>query len=166
VWPESTQHVVAIASPHHGSTIEQGVHLASRALTAVAEGRPLSEFINKRSDGIKDMRFGTIHDDDLSEARGSASHNAHASTVEGVDHHLVAGVVTQDVSHPLGRLLGDLVVRARSATGVGPGSGVNATNTRVFGGLHHPGLLQDPSVQSQIRDWLTPGPHAVAQVPA
>jgi hypothetical protein len=74
---------------------------------------------------------------------------------EGVEQHFVAAVVTADPAHPLGLLVGDLMVRVGSGTGRGPRRRIEASNVRVLGGRHHFRLLHDRDVHHQVRDWLT-----------
>ena len=146
-WVKYVQHSVGLGTPHFGSPIEKGVHIASQLLDRSELSRPLGQFIDGRSAGIKGMRHGTIHSMD----RDDQPIDPH-----GVDQHNVASTISGDASHPLGALVGDLVVRVNSATGMSSDSEVPATNTRVFGGLNHLSMLHDPGVLSQIRDWLTP----------
>ena len=157
-WINSVNHLVALATPHFGSPIEKAAHLASQLLTTAAATRSLGEFIDGRSAGIKDMRHGTIHSTDHSEHPESSepNHVVVAPPTKGIRQHHAVGVVTDSASHPLGILVGDLVVRVNSATGVSSTSHVASANVRIFGGLDHLGLLHDAVVHSQIREWLTP----------
>lgn len=156
-WITRVRHVVSIAAPHHGSPIEKGVHCASRILDRTAEGRPLSAFIDERSAGIKDMRFGTVQDVDQDEVVDKAQTEVSIRPLgDGINHHLVAGIVTANSRNLFGLMVGDLVVRLGSATGAGSRTKVEAANVQVFTGRTHPGLLKDPAVHSQVRAWLTP----------
>jgi hypothetical protein len=157
-WIDRVNHLVALATPHFGSPIEKGVHVASQVLTAGAATRSLGVFINGRSAGIKDMRHGTIHSTDNSEHPESSegSHIVVAPPIRRIRQHHVVGVVTDSSSHPFGFLVGDLVVRVNSATGVSSAGHIESANVRVFGGIDHLGLLHHASVHTQIREWLTP----------
>ena len=146
-WVHSVRHSVGLGTPHFGSPIEKGAHVASRLLDKSELSRPIGQFIDGRSAGIKDMRHGTIRSMDR-DNQSIEPHDVHL-------HH-VASTITGDASHPLGALVGDLVVRINSATGTSSDSELPAANTRVFGGLNHLAMLHDPGVLSQIRDWLTP----------
>ncbi|MGA7096170.1 MAG: alpha/beta hydrolase, partial [Acidimicrobiia bacterium] len=59
---------------------------------------------------------------------------------------------TRRPSHPLGVLLGDLVVRVGSATA---GDRLGASDVLIAGGRKHPDLINDQEVISRIRAWLT-----------
>ncbi|MGC2241890.1 MAG: hypothetical protein WA726_13745, partial [Acidimicrobiia bacterium] len=68
-----------------------------------------------------------------------------------IDDHIVAGVVTRRPSHPLGVLLGDLVVRVGSATA---GGHIDPSDLLVVGGRKHGHLVHDQEVISKVRTWL------------
>ena len=157
-WLGAARHVIALGSPHLGAPLEKGANLMSWALRLAPESRPLAEFINHRSAGIKDLRFGAIREDDWDEADPDALLSDIVGDVpppEGVEQHFVAGVITAEPTHPVGVLVGDLVVRVNSGSGRGRRRRVEATDVRVLGGRRHFDLLHDPDVHEQVRDWLT-----------
>jgi pimeloyl-ACP methyl ester carboxylesterase len=138
LWTDLATHLVAIGTPHLGSPIEKAVELASRGLGLFKETRSLADLLEGRSVGIKDLRSGA----DI--------------RPEGVQYHVIAGVVTTEPTHPLGFLAGDLVVRLGSALGRESHRRNASPDVLVVGGRHHADLLHDPEVTSQTRRWLTP----------
>ena len=131
--------------------ISWGLHL-------VPESRPLGVFLNQRSAGIKDLRFGAIREEDWTEQDPDAfliDAVADAPLPEEIDQHFIAGVVTAEPTHPVGALLGDSVVRVGSAIGRGRRRRIEATDVRVLGRRRHFDMLHDPVVQEQVRDWLS-----------
>jgi hypothetical protein len=68
----------------------------------------------------------------------------------------VGVTVTRNAHHPLGLLLGDLLVRFSSASGSGLGRVLpfEIDKGRHMGGLHHFHLLNHPDVYEQLRHWL------------
>lgn len=156
-WVGALRHVVALGSPHLGSPIEKGANVVSWGLGLVPEGRPLGEFLNHRSAGIKDLRFGAVVEGDWSEGDldGLLTDPVRDLPLpEGVEQHFVAGVITSEPTHPLGALVGDLIVRVGSGTGRGRRRRVEATDVRVVGGKGHPDLVHDPTVHQQVLVWL------------
>ncbi|HEU4320613.1 MAG TPA: alpha/beta fold hydrolase [Acidimicrobiia bacterium] len=139
-WARLATHLVAIGTPHLGSPVEKGVAMTSRALGLFKETRPLATFLEGRSAGIKNLGYGADHRPDR------------------VRHHAVAGVVTTDPGHPLGVLVGDLVVRVSSALGQSRGDRAGSSDVLVVGGRHHADLLDDPEVVAHTRRWLAPTP--------
>jgi pimeloyl-ACP methyl ester carboxylesterase len=135
-WVGLVTHLVAIGAPHLGSTVEKGVHGLSEGLKLFEETRPLAYFLESRSAGIKDLRYG-VND-----------------RPDGVQYHVIAGVVTREPNHPLGVLVGDLVVRVNSAIGRRREEQSPSSNVLVIGGQNHANLCHDPEVISHTRRWL------------
>src|SRR5204862_3640757 len=95
---------------------------ASAALHALPETRPLSAFLRRRSSGIRDLRQGSLVDEDWRDQDRDALRAAACREVpllEGATHCFVSASVTRSDRHPIGRLLGDILVLVPSATGQG-----------------------------------------------
>jgi hypothetical protein len=154
-WIQDAGDVVTLGTPHRGSPLEKAANVASWALAAAPDTRPLADFLNGRSAGIKDLRFGSVGEDDWS---GTDPDALLRNTVgdhplpSGIRHHFVAGVATPDAAHPLGIAVGDLVVRANSATGR---RNLSPTSVAVLGGVRHLNLPRDPRVVERVVAWLT-----------
>jgi pimeloyl-ACP methyl ester carboxylesterase len=156
-WVSSARHVVTVGAPHLGAPIEKGTNLLSWALARFPESRPLGEFVDFRSAGIKDLRFGAIREEDWQGADPDALLRDVVGDIppfRGVEQHFIAGVITADPNHPVGVLVGDLIVRVGSGTGRSHRRRIEATNVRVFGGRRHFDLLHDAVVHDQVRSWL------------
>jgi len=138
-WVDVATNLVSIGTPHLGSPIEKGVHSIGLGLGLFKETRPLGAFLDGRSAGVKGLRDGV------------------SDRTEGVQYHVIAGAVTAEPDHPLGVLLGDLVVGVRSAIGSGRQRQVAPASVLVVGGRHHAELVHDPRVISQTAEWLTSG---------
>jgi triacylglycerol esterase/lipase EstA (alpha/beta hydrolase family) len=145
-WIESVSDVVTIASPHRGAPLEKFVNVAAWGLSVAPQTRPLADFLDTRSQGIKDLRAGNIGST-LAEER---SETAGPSRVR---HHFMAGVITSNPTHPVGGVVGDLMVRPASSTRA---SAIVPTNVVVLGGVSHFDLLHDPAVIDHVMDWLAP----------
>src|SRR4029077_3115273 len=59
-WTAAVRHVVCLGSPHLGADLEKGVNVAAWALARLPETRALAGFLNRRSPGVKDLRFGAL----------------------------------------------------------------------------------------------------------
>jgi len=152
-WINTLAHIVTIGTPHMGAPLEKATHALTRALRLLPESRPIAAFLDDRSRGIKDLRYGTLVTTGLDgvggETSGAVRIPAHTR------HHFVAGTVTDDPSHPMGFLIGDLVVRTASGTGRGRNRVVAPTNAEVFGGRNHLSLTTDPEVHRLVAMWLS-----------
>lgn len=141
-WVARVSNAVTIASPHLGTPIEKAVHSLAAGLGIARETVPLQEFVDTRSDGIKDLRVGL------------AGYSLHP----GIAHHFVAGVVTKAAEHPVGAAVGDLVVRVPSASG---GTDAQPASTLVVGGVRHNDLVHNDEVINRVVSWLDPGAAAL-----
>jgi pimeloyl-ACP methyl ester carboxylesterase len=119
-WVRRVRHVVSLGTPHMGAPLAQTVHYASAALSALPETRPFGSFLRRRSGGIRDLRQGSLVDEDWRDCDPDALRSAACREVpllEGATHHFVAATVTRSAKHPLGRLIGDWLVLEPSASG-------------------------------------------------
>ncbi|NNC81045.1 MAG: alpha/beta fold hydrolase [Acidimicrobiales bacterium] len=156
-WVARTRHVTTVAAPLLGSPIEKGAEALASSLAIAPQTRPLAEFVGSRSQGIKDLRHGSPVDDVLP---------------DHIEHHCIAAVVTENPRHPVGRALGDLVVRASSATGRGRSRSIEHSTMNVIGGRNHASALNAPELLVLLRSLLDEmegehrGAAALAQTPA
>jgi pimeloyl-ACP methyl ester carboxylesterase len=155
-WPEAVRHVVCLGSPHLGADLEKGVNAASWVLARLPETRAVSSFLNARSSGTKDLRYGALLDEDWSECDPDEFLRDRCHEVPfllGAVYHFVA---TRTGPRALGVILGDRLVRPHSASGVGksrqipfePAHGLTLT------GLHHFDLLNHGAIYSKLQQWL------------
>ena len=165
-WGGLVTHSVSLGTPHMGSPLEQAVHVLSAGLARLPETRPFANFLRRRSGGIRDLRQGSLVDEDWRDSDPDALRGAACAEIpllEGATHCFVSAAITRSERHPLGRLLGDTLVLVPSA------SGRSRTRRIPFEdeyGMHlgaatHFTLLNHPAVYERLRDWL-----AVAPVPA
>ena len=158
-WVELVDAVVTLGSPHLGAPLEKAVHAATWLLRRTALTEPYSRPIGVRSVGIKDLRHGAITqadwaDDELLVPDGFAP----AALLPHITYCHLAATITADPEHPIGRLVGDGLVRYPSASGQGwvrripfdPAAGAR------LGGVGHLALLHHPDVYEYLRGWLDP----------
>ena len=168
-WVRHVRHVVTLGSPHMGAPLEQAVHLASAALHAVPETRPFSAFLRRRSAGIRDLRQGSLVDEDWRGRDPDALRAAACQEVpllEGATHCFVAATITRSPRHPLGRLIGDCLVLEPSASGRSRSRKIpfRSEHGMHLGGATHFALLNHPLVYERLRDWLAASPEPAAVV--
>lgn len=150
-WVGEVRHVVSLGTPHRGAPLEEIVHLGSAALDALPETRPVSRFLRRRSGGIRDLRRGSLVDEDWKDADPDALRATACREIpllEGAKHCFVSASVTRSPKHPLGRLVGDMLVLGSSAAPWRDGQ------TFHLGGAGHFALLNHPEVYARLRDWL------------
>ena len=158
-WPGRVGHIVTLGTPHMGAPLEQGAHVAAAALYALPETRMLGAFLRKRSAGIRDLRHGSLVDEDWRGRDPEALRAAACKEVPllpGATHCFVSAAVTRDARHPLGRLVGDTLVLVPSARGRGRTRRIplDEEHGHHVAATHHLALLNHPEVYERLRDWL------------
>src|SRR5438270_466390 len=119
-WVRHVGHVVSLGTPHMGAPLAQGVHYASAALHRVPETRPFARFLRRRSKGIRDLRHGSLVDEDWRDRDPDvlrAKACKEVPLLEGATHCFVAATIMENPKHPIARLLGDCLVLEPSASG-------------------------------------------------
>jgi pimeloyl-ACP methyl ester carboxylesterase len=158
-WVLRVRRLVSLGTPHMGAPLEQGVHVAAAALQALPETRMFAAFLRRRSAGIRDLRHGSLVDEDWRGRDPDALRAAACREVPllaGAQHCFVSATVTRSPRHPLGRLLGDTLVLVPSAGGRSRARRIpfDASYGHHVGGAHHFALLGHPEVYERLRDWL------------
>jgi pimeloyl-ACP methyl ester carboxylesterase len=158
-WTGLVRQVVSLGTPHLGAPLEQGAHLASAALYALPETRMFGAFLRRRSAGIRDLRHGSLVDEDWRGRDPDALRAAACKEVPllpGATHCFVSATITRSPRHPLGRLLGDTLVLVPSATGQGRTRRIpfEAEYGHHVSPAHHLALLNHPDVYKRLRGWL------------
>jgi pimeloyl-ACP methyl ester carboxylesterase len=158
-WAKHVRHSVSLGTPHMGAPLEQVVHYLSAGLARLPETRPVANFLRRRSGGIRDLRQGSLVDEDWRDCDPDALRAAACAEVpllEGATHCFISATVTRSDRHPVGRLIGDVLVLKPSATG-------RSRTRRIpfedeygmhLGGAHHFALLNHPAVYEKLRAWL------------
>jgi pimeloyl-ACP methyl ester carboxylesterase len=149
-WAGRVTHVVSLGSPHTGAPLAEAVHLAGAALRALPETRPFAGLLLRRSAGVRDLRRGSLVEEDWRDRDPDALRAAacrELPLLEGATHCFVAATITGNARHPVARALGDWLVLESSAIH-------RAQETLHIGGAHHLALLNHPRVYERLREWL------------
>jgi pimeloyl-ACP methyl ester carboxylesterase len=162
-WVRRVRHIVSLGTPHLGAPLAQGVHYAAAALHAAPETRPFGRLLRRRSEGIRDLRQGSLVDRDWEDCDPDALRAAACEEVPLLPcatHCFVTATVTRDGRHPVGRLIGDALVLQASASGRGRTRRIafREEDGLHVGGAHHLALLNHPAVYVRLRDWLDAAP--------
>ncbi len=160
-WPERVRHIFYLGSPHLGAPAARAAGLAGFALGQLAETRPFVTLVNGSSSGIKDLRYGYVLDADWADCDQDTclrDHRAEVPLLAGARHYMISATVTADPGHPVGAVVGDLLVQPSSAHGRRQRIPFAASSTRGLGGLHHFDLLNHPAVWAAMRGLLDEAP--------
>ena len=153
------RHVFCLGTPHLGAPLEKGVNAAAWLAAIFPESRPLARLANRRSAGIKDLRYGSLVEQDWRDCDPDEFLRDRCTEVPflpNAAYYFIGTTVTAQRHHPLARIIGDLFVQFPSASGTGRRRRIPFAkdNGRHLGGLHHFDLLNHPDVYHQIRTWL------------
>ena len=159
-WPDAVRHVVCLGSPHLGADLEKGVNAASWVLAQLPETQAVASFLNARSAGTKDLRYGALLEEDWTDCDPDEFLRDRCHEVPFLPRAVYHFVATTAVPRPVGVILGDHLVRSKSASGAGrsrrvpfePAHGLTLT------GLHHLDLLNHPAIYAKLHDWLSQSP--------
>jgi pimeloyl-ACP methyl ester carboxylesterase len=138
-WTDRVSDVVTLGTPHLGADLALGVSHGARLLGVVPEVAAFGRVLEHRSPGIRDLEHGLPD----------------VPPLDHVHYRLVSAGLGAERG-PLGALLGDLLVRRRSATGTPrrlPGLFPEAEQLHVPNADHF-ALLNHPDVQVALVRWL------------
>jgi pimeloyl-ACP methyl ester carboxylesterase len=162
-WVRRVRHVISLGSPHMGAPLAQAVHYAAAGLYRLPETRPLAGLLRRRSGGIRDLRHGSLVDEDWRDQDPDALRARACKEVpllEGATHCFVAATIMRAENHPLSRLIGDTLVLQPSASGRSRSRRIpfEAEYGMHLGPAHHLALLNHPMVYERLRSWLSVSP--------
>ncbi|MGZ4618892.1 MAG: esterase/lipase family protein [Frankiaceae bacterium] len=158
-WTKSVRHVVTLGTPHLSAPMERGVHVAQRVLSQSRETRSIAKILGTRSVGIRDLRYGSIVDEDwwaVDPEEFLQDRCREVPFLPDATYYFIAVTVTKEADGPVATLLGDLFVQYPSASGRSARRGVpfELEHGRHIGRLHHFDLLNHPAVYAHIRSWF------------
>lgn len=166
-WLHLTENLVCLGSPHHGAGLERFGFTLQEKIGRFPLVKMIGHLVNIRSNGILDLRHGSVRDDDwehndvrigfMDDNRKPAPIPSHINTF------LVAGTIEFENRHNKAlRILGDYLVSVKSALGEHPNSRfrlkVPESNKAIFYGLNHFDIQYHPLVAEQIARWFYPEP--------
>jgi pimeloyl-ACP methyl ester carboxylesterase len=140
-WTEQVSDVITLGTPHLGAPIAWGIGHGSRGLSMLKETAAFGRILDLRSQGVHDLVAGLAEDvPPLPHAR----------------YRLVAATLTRNERHPVGNVVGDLLVRPRSAYGRDRRGRTLFPGAEVVhvGRTDHFGLLNHPEVHAAMKRWL------------
>ncbi|WP_210518551.1 esterase/lipase family protein [Hymenobacter terricola] len=163
-WLAHLRSVFLIGTPNDGSWLEQNSHLTARLLERINlfPTRFLSKALNQRSNGIKDLRYSILVDEDWQDAHANdlTPPRTPVPPLPGVRYHILMGAWLRSTRpSALREYFGDGLVGQGSARGhatfgdeVALPAGAQV-RTAVFSQQHHGGLLTHPEVFQYLKQW-------------
>jgi pimeloyl-ACP methyl ester carboxylesterase len=156
-WLPAVTKLVCLGTPHTGAPLERGANLAAWAMRRFDESAPLAELLRLRSAGVKDLRYGDLHEGAWSgldpDAPRRTGEPIETVLPAGIRHYFVSATLARTESSLLARAFGDLLVMPSSA-----GDATQTAERRWIGGMNHFGLMAENEVYATMLDWLTDPP--------
>jgi pimeloyl-ACP methyl ester carboxylesterase len=155
-WTKAVRQVVCLASPHLGADLEKGVNAAAWALARLPETRAIASFLNRRSAGVKDLRYGACLDEDWNDCDPDEFLRDRCHEVPFLPTATYHFVATTAAPRGVGLIVGDHLVRAKSASGIGKVRRLpfEPTHGLTLSGLNHFDLLNHPTIYAKLHEWL------------
>lgn len=163
-WLPLVKRAFYLGTPHLGAPLERFGNVLTWALRAVGDavGDPItqliSDILNLRSSGVKDLRYANLRREDWegSDADALLQNRRHpVPLLPQIRHHLVAATLSADPR--LALLFGDALVPLRSATGRAVQRDRSALfpqeHVRVLPRYNHLRLAHEPEVYTHLRAW-------------
>lgn len=140
-WNDLVSDVVTLGTPHLGAPIAWGIGHGSRGLGLLPETAAFGRLLDWRSRGVHDL-VGGLTDD--------------VAPLPHARYRLVAATLSASERHPVGHLVGDLLVRPGSAYGRDRAGRTLFPGAEVLhvGRTDHFGLLNHPEVLAALERWL------------
>lgn len=164
-WPSKARRIVLLGVPNTGASLEVITNQISERLWSLPS--PVTRFIgagiDRRSEGIKDLRWGAVLDEDWLERDPASTQRPELHPVRvprRAQYLVVAGSLTVNGDgrkHSMTELLGDSLVTTASAEGRLHGGSQRSLFSRVTvrscPKTNHIALANRPAVYDEIRDW-------------
>jgi hypothetical protein len=156
-WVGPLRHIVGLGAPHLGAPLERFTNWGTHRLGRLPETQPFAVWLNRRSVGIKDLRYGALLEEDwLGFDADELLHDrcTPATLLPGVAYSVASATLSRE---PHGLFATDLLVQHGSAHGIGKVRSIPFDRDRTFhlgGRKHHFDLLADSMVYDQLRRWL------------
>lgn len=152
-WVERLSHLACLGSPHQGAVLERLGNQANRLLGATPYSRPLMRLGNLRSDGIRDLRFGYVieeqwRDRPLDEPRPHGK----VPLDPKVRQLFLAGSISGEGQQPA---RGDWLVQVDSGLGLRLYQDAPYLTRRLLYRLGHMAMLEDPRTYACLKEWLS-----------
>ena len=164
-WFHMAENIVCLGSPHHGAVLERVGFAVQEKVGRLPIVKLAGHIVNIRSNGILDLRHGSVRDDDWEhdDARigGMDDNRKPAPLPSHINAFFVAGTIEfENRKNKTLKVIGDYLVSVKSALGEHPNPRFQLklpeSHKAVFYGLNHMETQYHSSVAEQIAKWFYP----------
>jgi pimeloyl-ACP methyl ester carboxylesterase len=162
-WTNKLNKLVFLGTPHLGAPLEKFGNVLTNLLKTIPSSytKLAGNIIDLRSDGIKDLRYGYLIDEDWKNHHPDTllrNNKKSIPLLQHVDYYLLTGTLTQDPKHLISEWFGDALVREKSGKGVSNDEHhipFDLNNHKEFSGIAHLPLAYSPEIYLQIKNWIS-----------
>lgn len=163
-WLPQLKSLIFLGTPHHGSLLERAGNIVDEALEISKYSAPFSNLGKIRSQGITDLRYGNIIDEDWQNQdrfRDSKDRRIAVALPESVTCFAIAATHANASNYLTDHVIGDGLVTLESALGIHANKdlhlGIPEAQTAIVRDMSHNGLLRSPAIAENILTWLEDG---------
>ena len=151
-WLKCTRDIFLIAVPNAGAPLEKLGHVTARVLNRIKwHLGTIGNLLEKRSNGIKDLRHGSMLDEDWN-SPGAHSGNRHpVPPIPGIRYHVLVGTLSKDEKSLMAKYFGDGLITQQSAVGA---TLLHLSNVKVLVKTGHNSILSHPEAIRCVRKAL------------
>lgn len=158
-WPEVFGSLICLGTPHHGASLERAGNWVTSVASASPYSAPLGRIGALRSAGIKDLRRGSVSEnDDVSSEHPHANATPFVALPDGLRCFVLAGSRQKHPTRAARSPLGDGLVSVSSALGQHRDPArclqVPESHRAVCYGVNHMQLLSSDAVYQQVGAWM------------
>jgi len=159
-WPQYLRNLIFLGTPHHGTPLERWCNLINVGLDLSPYTTAFARLGKIRSDGITDLRYGNLLDEDWngSDCFAHRRDSRQSLQLPGEVSCYALAALRSDRSPAVTDALGDGIVPVSSALGRHKDPARTLAflpnHQVVVTGINHLDLLSDAAVHQQIRSWL------------
>lgn len=151
-WVEKLSHLVCLGSPHQGAVLERLGNYLNNLLAISSYTRPFMRLANLRSEGIRDLRFGYITEQQWRARARDAKHPAPIAPLDNKVKHLFIAGSTSPEGAPIPK--GDWLVDVSSALGGRYYEDAPNVSRKLFYRMGHMLMIEEPRLYQYLQQWL------------
>lgn len=151
-WAEKVTHLITLASPHEGAVLERLGNYVNRMLALTRYTKPLMRLGNLRSNGIRDLRFGYLVEEQWQAKSVNSLNPSPSVPLDDKAEQLFVAASTSASTE--GNPSGDWLVDVPSGLGLRYYPVHPKLQRKVFYRMAHMTIIEEPRLYEYVQQWL------------